>query len=57
MYFIADCDLDGTTVNAAFAIQVMEPQKEIEECIAIARESLDSGRALATLKKFIEINK
>lgn len=37
-------------VNAAFAIQVMEPQKEIEECIAIARESLDSGRALATLK-------
>ena len=44
-------------VNAAFAIQVMEPQKEIEECIAIARESLDSGRALATLKKFIEINK
>ncbi len=28
----------------------MEPQKEIEECIAIARESLDSGRALATLK-------
>ena len=34
----------------------MEPQKEIEECIAIARESLDSGRALETLKKFIEIN-
>ena len=29
----------------------MEPQKEIEECIAIARESLDSGRALATLQK------
>ena len=43
-------------VNAAFAIQVMEPEKEIEECIAIARESLESGRALKTLKKFIEIN-
>ena len=43
-------------VNAAFAIQVMEPDKSIEECIAIARESLDSGRALSTLKKFIEIN-
>ena len=28
-------------VNAAFAIQVMEPEKEIEECIAIARESLE----------------
>lgn len=44
-------------VNAAFAIQVMEPEKEIEECIAIARESLESGRALKTLKKFIEISK
>ena len=44
------------TVNAAFAIQVMEPGKEIEECIALARESLESGRALQALKKFIEIN-
>ena len=44
-------------VNAAFAIQVMEPEKDIEECIAIARESLESGRALKTLKKFIEIRK
>lgn len=43
-------------VNAAFAIQVMEPQKEIEECIDIARRSLESGSALRTLKKFIEIN-
>ena len=43
-------------VNAAFAIQIMEPEKEIEECIAIARESLESGRALETLKRFIEIN-
>ena len=44
-------------VNAAFAIQVMDPEKEIEECIAIARKSLESGRALKTLKKFIEISK
>ena len=35
----------------------MEPRKGIEECIAIATEALDSGRALNTLKKFIEINK
>ena len=42
-------------VNAAFAIQVMEPEKKIEECIAIARESLESGRALKTLKKFIGV--
>lgn len=43
-------------VNAAFAIQVICPQKSINECIALARESLDSGRAQATLKKFIELN-
>lgn len=43
-------------VNAAFAIQVMEPEKEIEECIDLARQSLESGRALEMLKKFIEIN-
>lgn len=43
-------------VNAAFAIQVMEPQKSIEECIAIAHHSLKSGQALETLKKFIAIN-
>ena len=43
-------------VNAAFAIQVMEPEKEIEECIAIARESLESGRALTCLKTYVELN-
>ena len=43
--------------NAAFGIQVLEQgQKYIDECIAIARESIDSGRALATFRKFVEIN-
>ena len=43
--------------NAAFGIQVLEKgQKSIEECIAIARESIDSGKALATFKKFVELN-
>ena len=43
-------------VNSAFAIHVVCPEKTIEECIALAKESLESGRALATLKKFIELN-
>lgn len=47
---------DCVLTNAAFAIQAMEPAKDIEECVAIARESLESGKALRTLKKFIEIN-
>ncbi len=43
--------------NAAFGIQVMEKgQKSIEECVEIARESIDSGKALATFRKFSEIN-
>jgi len=43
--------------NAAFGIQVMEKgQKSIEECLDIARESIDSGKALRTFKKFVEIN-
>jgi anthranilate phosphoribosyltransferase len=43
-------------VNAAFAIQTIEADREIEDCIAIARRSLESGRALATLRKLIDIN-
>lgn len=43
--------------NAAFGILVLERgQKSIEECIDIARTSIDSGAALRTFKKFVEIN-
>ena len=42
--------------NAAFAIQVIEPRKSLEECIAIAGESLESGKARNVLKKFLGIN-
>ena len=48
---------DVVLANAAFAIQVLEKgKKEIAECVEIARESIDSGRALATFKKFVELN-
>lgn len=43
--------------NAAFGIQVLERgQKSIEECVEIARESIDSGSALRTFRRFAEIN-
>ena len=43
--------------NAGFGIQVLEKgKKSIEECIAIARESIDSGAALRTFRKFVELN-
>lgn len=43
-------------VNAAFAINAIEQQKTVQECLDIARESLQSGKALQVLRKFIEIN-
>lgn len=43
-------------VNAGFAIHTIDPSKSIEDCIAQARESLESGKAFNTLRKFIEIN-
>jgi anthranilate phosphoribosyltransferase len=51
-----DAQRDCVLINAAFAIQVICPEKSIEECLAEARESLYSGNALHVLKKFIEIN-
>ncbi|WP_321331152.1 anthranilate phosphoribosyltransferase [uncultured Bacteroides sp.] len=43
-------------INAAFAINIIQSEKSIYECIDIARESLESGKALLTLKKFIDLN-
>ena len=48
----ADCVI----ANAAFAIRVLEPEKSLADCIALARESMESGRALKTLKMFVELN-
>ena len=42
--------------NAAFAIQIIDPSKSIDEALAIACESLESGKALKTLKRFIAVN-
>ncbi len=42
--------------NAAFAIQIMQPEKSIEDCIGVARESLESGNALRAFKQFVELN-
>ncbi|MBQ4278261.1 MAG: anthranilate phosphoribosyltransferase [Bacteroidaceae bacterium] len=42
--------------NAACGISVMNPNLSIEESVEQARESLESGKALQTFKKFVEIN-
>lgn len=43
-------------INAAFAIQAIEPMMPIGECIERARTSIESGAAFATFRKFVELN-
>ena len=43
-------------VNAAAAIQTIEPQTDFAACIAKANESLTSGKAKDVFCKFLEIN-
>jgi anthranilate phosphoribosyltransferase len=47
---------DSVLANSAFAIQVICPEKSIEECLDEARESLRSGKAFDVLKLFVKIN-
>lgn len=42
--------------NAACGISIIDPNLSIEESIQIARESLESGKAMKAFKKFVEIN-
>lgn len=62
---IFDAVLQGTAseaqknvviANAACGINVLDRNISILDSVALARESLDSGKALATLKKFIALN-
>lgn len=63
---IFDAVLDNTATvaqrncviaNAAFAIQVIDPGKKIEDCIAEATDSLISGKARAVFNRFLAINR
>ncbi len=42
--------------NAAFAIRTLDPEVALETAIGEARESIRSGRAAETFRKFVEIN-
>lgn len=42
--------------NAAFAIQLICPEKSLDSCIAEASESLESGKALKAFTTFLSIN-
>jgi len=50
------CHKEIVIANAAFAIETLDQNKPLEECVAMAKESIESGRALEALKKFVAIN-
>lgn len=44
--------------NAAYAIQTIDTSgKSIEECVNMARVSIESGKALAAFKKYVELGR
>jgi anthranilate phosphoribosyltransferase len=45
--------IDVVTANAGMAIHCIKPAQSIEDCLAEAKESIVSGKALATLHKLI----
>ena len=62
---IFDAVLEGTATqnqknvimaNAACGISIIDPNLTISESVEIARESLESGKAFQTFKKFVELN-
>ncbi|MDR1720316.1 MAG: anthranilate phosphoribosyltransferase [Dysgonamonadaceae bacterium] len=48
--------MNTVLANAAFAIRIFEPDLSIADCIAIAKESVESGKAKKTLERFVQIN-
>jgi len=51
-----DTQKNAVIANAAIAIQTIEPQLELLECVDKAKVSLESGKAKIALDKFLEIN-
>ncbi len=47
---------NAVLANAGLAIQVIRPDRSLEECIAEARESIESGRAYQLLRKLLEVS-
>lgn len=46
---------NAVLVNSAYAIHTIEPNKSICECVQIAKESLESGKAKKVFERFAEI--
>ncbi|MDR1900943.1 MAG: anthranilate phosphoribosyltransferase [Treponema sp.] len=47
---------DAVLLNSAAAIYIARPAFSMNECVEIARETIDSGKALARLEQFISLS-
>lgn len=47
---------NAVLANSAIAIQTINPDLSMEECIAQAREAINSGKLKETFKQFLELN-
>jgi anthranilate phosphoribosyltransferase len=52
-----DAQRNAVIINSAFAIQTRTSMKPLEQCIAEATHSLESGHAREAFVKFLEVNK
>lgn len=52
----SDSKKNCVIANAAFAIHTLEPQLSILDAVREAKESLESGAALDSFRKFVEVN-
>ncbi len=51
-----EAQTNAIVANSAFALSIRCPERTIEECIAMARESIESGSALAAFRSFVKLN-
>lgn len=52
-----DAQTDVVIANAAMGIKCLDLEKSVDECVTLARESINSGKALKALKTLLETNK
>ncbi|MBN1119108.1 MAG: anthranilate phosphoribosyltransferase [Bacteroidales bacterium] len=50
-----EAQTNAVLANAAFAFKTMDNSKSLEDCVAVARESIESKKALNVLKELIAI--
>lgn len=53
----SEAQTNAVLANTAMAIQCHSPEKQLDECVALAKESISSGKAIAALNRLIKLQK